>query len=88
MFTNISRTNLFHWHAADVHHVTDCQRRSWAFSNTPRSERKVEMFFEVVVPAQGLFFGPIGVNDDLHLQPLVEIVVMLSPRHLRFVFAL
>jgi len=43
-------------------------------------EWESEMFFEVVVPANRLFLR-LGVDDPLHFQALIEIIVSSWPRH-------
>jgi hypothetical protein len=72
--------HLVHWHAAHVHHVANSQRRCWTLRFTSSPEWKPQVFFQVVVPANRLFLGP-GINDDLHPEPLFEIVVASSARH-------
>jgi len=64
----------------ELDHLTDGQRRCGTLDRAARSERKSRCSSTVVVPAQRLFLGPIGFNDDLHLKPLVGIVAS-SARH-------
>jgi hypothetical protein len=43
--------DLVRGHTAYIHHVANSQWRCWTLSNTAGLERKTQVFFEVVVPA-------------------------------------
>src|SRR5262249_10136196 len=62
-------------HPDDLHFLADTQRRDGPFGDAAGLKREVHGAFEVVIPAHRLFFGPVGVDDDLHLDPVLAILV-------------
>jgi hypothetical protein len=73
--------DLVRWHATHVNYLANSQRRCNTLSNTAGLEWKTQVFFEVVVPADCLFFR-LRINDDLPHEALFEIVVAASARHI------
>jgi hypothetical protein len=68
-------------HPDDLDLVTDAQRRDGALGGAPGHQRDVQPVLEGVVPAHGLLFGRVGVDDDLHGDALLPLLVARSSLH-------
>jgi hypothetical protein len=66
---------LFRGHPDDLDLVTDAQRRDAALGGAPGHKRAVQPVLEGVVPAHGLLFGRVGVDDDLHGDALLPLLI-------------
>ena len=47
------------------------QRRDYFGSDAFCLEREADLVFQIVVPAHGLFLGPIGIHDDFLVDALL-----------------
>jgi hypothetical protein len=47
------------------------ERRGSAFLGAQSSEGKSKLIFQIVIPAHGLLFRAIGINDDFHRDALL-----------------
>jgi hypothetical protein len=74
--------DVVRWHATHVDHLANSQRRCNTLSYTAGLEWKTQVFLEVVVPADCLFFG-LRINDDLPLEASFELVVAASAKPYR-----
>jgi hypothetical protein len=72
---------LFRGHPDDVDLVADAQWRDAALGGAPGHKREVQPVLEGVVPAHGLLFGGVGVDDDLHGDALLPLLVAGSSLH-------
>jgi hypothetical protein len=72
---------LFGGHPDDLNLVTHPQRRDAAFGDAPSHKREAQPVLEGVVPAHGLLFGGVGVDDDLHGDALLPLLVARSSLH-------
>src|SRR4051812_33136011 len=52
--------------------VSHLKRRGRSFGDAPGEEWKGELVLEVAVPSHGPFFFAIGIDDDLHLDPMLS----------------
>ena len=64
------RADVFGSEAADFYRFSFPQRRSGLNADALRLERKMDLVFEVVIPAHGLLFRAIRVDDRFVLDSL------------------
>jgi hypothetical protein len=62
-------------HSDDLDLVAHPQRRDAALGDAPSHKREAQSVLERVVPAHGLIFGHVGVDDDLHGDALLSLLV-------------
>src|SRR5919201_994024 len=62
-------------HPDDLDLLADAQRRDAALGGAPGHKREVQPVLEGVVPAHGLLFGSVRVDDDLHGDALLPLLV-------------
>src|SRR5215207_5768040 len=71
----------FRGHPDDLDLVADAQRRDAALGDAPGRKREAQLVLEGVVPAHGLLFGRVGIDDDLHGDALLPLLVARSSLH-------
>jgi len=62
-------------------------RRGGALGHAPGEKRTLQRVIEVGVPTERLLLGPVGVDHDLHPDPLFAFVVARPLRHPTFLVA-
>jgi hypothetical protein len=77
----------FGGHPDDLDLVADAQRRDSALGDAPGHKREVQPVLQGVVPAHGLLFGRVGVDDDLHGDALLPLLIARWSLHPASLFA-
>jgi len=72
---------IFRRHPHDLELIADAERGDRALSNASSQKGEPQLVLEGTVPAHGLFFRTIAVNDDLHRDPLFPLFVLRQSSH-------
>ena len=64
MHKHVAGAFIFRRHLPNFDRFAFPQRRDCFGSDAFCLEREVDLIFQIVVPAHGLFLGPIGIHDD------------------------
>src|SRR5947209_16521439 len=67
---HLVRALLLWCHPHHVDLITDAQWRGRTPGDAGGQEGELQMLLQVVIPADRLLLGPIGINDDLHMDTL------------------